>query len=77
MRGAIPFGADIDYAVLEKIDGTEPGSETRYSPAQCLGCKVETVTARPIRSTSPPATWSARVRDANDRCERSGRRDGR
>ena len=41
------FGMDIDYAVLQKIYGAEPGSETRYSPAQCLGCKVETVTGDP------------------------------
>jgi IS1 family transposase len=41
------FGADIDYAVLQKIYGAEPGSETRYSPAVCLGCKVETVTGTP------------------------------
>lgn len=41
------FGADIDYAVLQKIYGAEPGSQTRYSPAVCLGCKVETVTGDP------------------------------
>ncbi len=41
------FGADIDYAVLQKIYGAEPGAETRYSPAVCLGCKVENVTGSP------------------------------
>jgi IS1 family transposase len=41
------FGADIDYAMLVKIYGAEPGSETRYSPALCLGCRVETVTGEP------------------------------
>jgi hypothetical protein len=41
------FGMDIDYAQLVKIYGAEPGSETRYSPAVCLGCKVETVTGDP------------------------------
>ena len=41
------FGADIDYAMLVKIYGAEAGSETRYSPAVCLGCKVETVTGDP------------------------------
>ncbi|HEY3383903.1 MAG TPA: DDE-type integrase/transposase/recombinase [Vicinamibacterales bacterium] len=41
------FGADIDYAVLQKIYGSAPEGEKRYSPAQCLGCKVETVTGDP------------------------------
>jgi IS1 family transposase len=41
------FGADIDYALLVKIYGVEAGSETRYSPAVCLGCKVETVRGDP------------------------------
>jgi len=41
------FGADIDYAVLQKIYGSEPTDEKRYSPAVCLGCKVENVTGNP------------------------------
>ena len=41
------FGGDIDYAVLMKIYGAEPGSETRYSPAVCIGCKAEAVTGSP------------------------------
>jgi IS1 family transposase len=41
------FGADIDYAVLQKIYGAEAGSETRYSPAVCIGCKSEAVTGAP------------------------------
>jgi IS1 family transposase len=41
------FGADIDYAVLQKIYGQDANSEKRYSPAICLGCKVETVTGEP------------------------------
>jgi IS1 family transposase len=41
------FGGDIDYAVLQKIYGTEANPEKRYSPAVCLGCKVETVTGEP------------------------------
>lgn len=35
------FGMDIDYAMLQKIYGADPGSETRYSPAVCIGCKAE------------------------------------
>ncbi|HXG55387.1 MAG TPA: DDE-type integrase/transposase/recombinase [Vicinamibacterales bacterium] len=41
------FGSDIDYAVLQKIYGTDSNPEKRYSPAVCLGCKVETVTGDP------------------------------
>ncbi len=41
------FGADIDYAMLVKIYGAEPGSETRYSPAVCLGCDVKEITGSP------------------------------
>jgi IS1 transposase len=45
------FGADIDYAILQKLYGAEAGSETCYSPAVCIGCKGETARALPIRST--------------------------
>ena len=31
------FGGDVDYAMLVKIDGSIWRSETRYSPAKCLG----------------------------------------
>lgn len=41
------FGTDIDYATLQKIYGNEPNPEKRYSPAVCLGCKVETVSGDP------------------------------
>jgi len=41
------FGADIDYATLQKIYGTDPEGEKRYSPAKCLGCEVETITGIP------------------------------
>ncbi len=41
------FGADIDYAMLQKVYGADPQAEKRYSPAVCLGCKVETVTGDP------------------------------
>ncbi len=41
------FGIDIDYAVLQKIYGTDANPEKRYSPAVCLGCKVENVTGDP------------------------------
>ena len=41
------FGMDIDYAMLVKIYGAEPGSETRYSPAVCLGCDMKEITGNP------------------------------
>ncbi len=51
------FVGEIDYAVLQKIYGKIPGvdSETRYSPAQCIGMKMEVVNGNPdlnLASTS-------------------------
>ena len=46
------FGAEIDYAMLNKIYGTQtgPGSqsaEVRYSPAQCMGAKKAVISGMP------------------------------
>ena len=41
------FGGQIDYATLQKIYGSDPEAEKRYSPAKCLGCDVKTVTGEP------------------------------
>jgi len=42
------FGDDIDFATLTKIYGSAPnGSQTRYSPAQCMGTKVAKVSGKP------------------------------
>ncbi|HEY0875586.1 MAG TPA: DDE-type integrase/transposase/recombinase [Vicinamibacterales bacterium] len=41
------FGGEIDYAMLQKIYGADPGSETRYSPAVCIGCKAEEISGQP------------------------------
>ena len=41
------FGADIDYAVLQKLYGTDGNDEKRYSPATCIGVRSETVTGVP------------------------------
>ena len=37
------FGADIDYAMLVKIDGTHDTRtpERRYAPAECIGCQKQ------------------------------------
>jgi len=41
------FGADIDYAQLQKIYGAVAENETRYSPARCIGCEMKTVSGNP------------------------------
>jgi IS1 family transposase len=41
------FGSEIDYAMLQKIYGADQQAEKRYSPAVCLGCKVETIAGSP------------------------------
>src|ERR1700730_18258014 len=41
------FGKDIDYAMLVKLYGNDGEAETRYSPAECIGCREVGVTGRP------------------------------
>jgi IS1 family transposase len=43
------FGADVDYAQLVKLYGSEggKGSETRYSPAECTGIRKRRVEGNP------------------------------
>lgn len=41
------FGADIDYAQLQKIYGAVNENETRYSPAKCIGCGMKVVSGNP------------------------------
>jgi IS1 family transposase len=41
------FGADIDYAQLQKIYGASTENETRYSPARCIGCDMKVVSGNP------------------------------
>lgn len=40
------FGADVDYAMLVKIYGATQ-EETRYSPAECIGCEQRAVSGKP------------------------------
>ena len=40
------FGADIDYAMLVKIDAATQ-EETRYSPAEWIGCESKKITGNP------------------------------
>ena len=37
------FGGEVDYAVLHKIYGGGNADESRYSPAQCIGCDKKAV----------------------------------
>ncbi|MGA7766825.1 MAG: IS1 family transposase [Candidatus Sulfotelmatobacter sp.] len=42
------FGADIDYAMLQKIYGAPSNEEARrYSPARCIGCDLKVVSGNP------------------------------
>jgi IS1 family transposase len=41
------FGSDVDYAMLVKMYGNDAESETRYSPAQCIGAQMSVITGRP------------------------------
>lgn len=41
------FGSDIDYAMLVKLYGNDRDSETRYSPAECIGCRSIAITGNP------------------------------
>ena len=42
------FGADIDYAMLQKIYGAPSDEETRrYSPAKCIGCDLKVISGDP------------------------------
>jgi IS1 family transposase len=41
------FGDDVDYAMLQKIYGAEPGGEKRYSPAKCIGAQKREITGNP------------------------------
>ena len=42
------FGSDVGYAMLVKMYGNDPReSETRYSPAQCIGAMATPIIGRP------------------------------
>ena len=41
------FGADVDYAQLQKIYGASEETEKRYSPAKCIGCDMKVVMGNP------------------------------
>jgi IS1 family transposase len=41
------FGCEVDYAMLVKIYGNESQPDTRYSPAECIGCQQANVIGWP------------------------------
>jgi IS1 family transposase len=41
------FGADVDFATLQKLYGADPDAEKRYSPAKCIGIKCDVVSGDP------------------------------
>ncbi len=41
------LGTRVDYAQLIKIYANNPEGESRYSPAQCTGCKKKVIHGRP------------------------------
>lgn len=41
------FGADVDYAQLQKIYGASMEPERQYSPARCIGCDMKAVSGDP------------------------------
>ncbi len=41
------FGAGVDYAQLVKLYGVPPEADHRYSPAECIGTRMETITGAP------------------------------
>jgi|SRR6266481_5911561 len=41
------FGADADFATLQKIYGAPLENHTRYSPATCIGCDMKVVSGNP------------------------------
>ena len=41
------FGDGVDYAMLQKLYGSAPEAERRYSPAVCLGATARPITGNP------------------------------
>ena len=41
------FGTEVDYAMLQKIYGSEWVDEARYSPAKCLGARPRVIVGDP------------------------------
>ena len=44
------FGAAVDYAMLVKLYGAETDGQRQYSPAQCIGARIEPITGELLSS---------------------------
>jgi len=44
------FGIDVDYAMLVKLYGEGPKAEARYSPAECIGARKDSITGNPDKA---------------------------
>jgi hypothetical protein len=41
------IGSEVEYAMLVKLYGNDRESETRYSPAECIGCRAIPISGNP------------------------------
>src|SRR3990172_9259021 len=41
------FGADIDFSQLIKLYGASQENDTKYSPAQCIGTRIDNISGNP------------------------------
>ncbi len=41
------LGSNVDYAMLVKLYGNDASNDTRYSPAECIGCREVIVSGNP------------------------------
>ena len=63
------FGAEIDYAMLHKLYGPDPGEERRYSPPVCVGTD-----SRVVRGNPDPAKISTSYVERQNLTMRMGMR---
>jgi IS1 family transposase len=67
------FGCDVDYAMLVKLYGDTVEGQKRYSPAECVGTKKNTISGNPDKkhvSTSYSERQNLNIRMGNRRFTR-------
>jgi hypothetical protein len=67
------FGGEVDYTILHRVYGTPPQDESRYSPAECVGCQKQVGAGNPdlaAASTSYVERQNLTVRMRNRRFTR-------
>ena len=55
------FGSEVDFSQLVKIYGSNPESEVRYSPAECIGIEKIISKEIPIPSMFRQAMWKGKI----------------